>query len=85
MLSNKESAFLDKNKDFILFLSELEDRGVDVWGFANLTKELVDLLDYSKEQSIDLVALLNFIVEQRAAESAENNYLVLTSSNQRPG
>jgi len=71
MLSNEERAFLDKNKDLVLILSELKERGVDVWGFISLTKELVDLLDYSKEQNIDLVAMFNFIVEQQAAQSAE--------------
>lgn len=72
MLTNKQRVWIDKNKDVILFLAELQERGVDVWGFVDLTKELVDLLDYSKEKNIDLVALLNFIVEQQGAESADN-------------
>jgi len=72
MLSNKERAWIDKNKDFILLLAELQEKGFDIWGFMDLTKELIDLLDYSKEKNIDLVDLLDFLVKQRGTQSADN-------------
>ena len=68
MLSNKERCWIDKHKKFILFLAELEEKGVDVWAMMDITENLIKLHDRSKQANFDLVALTTFIVEQRSAE-----------------
>lgn len=71
MLTNKERAWINKNKDFILLMADLQERGVDVKTMFDVTMDLVKLHDRSKQANFDLVALTNLIVEQRSAESAE--------------
>ena len=71
MLSNKERAWIDKHKKFILFMSELQERGVDVEAMVDITENLIKLHDRSKQANFNLVALTTFIVEQRDAQGAE--------------
>jgi len=72
MLTNKERAWLDRNRELILKLADLQERGVDVETMFDVTMDLIKLHDRSKKANFDLAALATFIVEQRSAESAEN-------------
>ena len=72
MLTNKERVWIDKNKDFILLLADLQEKGFDIWEFMNLTKELRDLYTYSQEKGFDLVGLLDFLTKQRNAQRPDN-------------
>ena len=76
MLNNKERVWIDKNKDFILLLADLQEKGFDIWEFMNLTKELRDLYTYSLEKGFDLMGLLDFLSKQisdrRNTQTADN-------------
>ena len=72
MLTNKERAWLDRNRELILKLADLQERGVDVETMFDVMMDLIKLHDRSKQANFDLVALTTFIVEQRAAQSTDN-------------
>ena len=72
MLTNKERAWLDKNRGLLNKMARLEESGVDVWEMFNVTEELIKLHDRSKKANFDLLALTTFIVGERSAESADN-------------
>ena len=71
MLTNKERAWLNRNRELILKLADLQERGVDVEAMFDVTMDLIKLHDRSKQANFDLVALTTFIVEERSAQSAE--------------
>ncbi len=71
MLTNKERALLDENRDLLNFIARLEEKGVDVRAMVDITEDLIKLHDRSKQAKFNLVALTTFIVEQRGAQSAE--------------
>ena len=72
MLSNEERAWLNKNRDLINKMARLDEKGVDVAEMVDITLDLIKLHDRSKRANFDLVALTTFIVEERSAQSAEN-------------
>jgi len=71
MLSNEERTWIDENWNLIKFLAEIEEKGVDIWAFVDITETLVQLLRKGKDAKVDIVPLLSFIVEQQSAESVE--------------
>jgi len=71
MLTNKERAWINKNKDIILLMSNIQKKGVDVEAIFDTITDLIKLHDRSKKANFDLVALTGFVVEQRSAEGLE--------------
>jgi len=72
MLTNQDRAFLDNNWSFLNKIARLEKKGVDVGAMVDIAGEIIKLHDRSQQANFDLLALTTFIVEQRSAESADN-------------
>ena len=67
MLTNKQRAWIDQNRDFTLKLADLQEKGIDVKVMLDVTSELIKLHDRSKQANFDLLALTTFIVNERSA------------------
>jgi len=80
MLTNKQRAWLHKNRDFINFLAWLNERSVDVRELVSVTETLINLNDRSKQANFDLLRLTAFVVEQRT-QSAEVGRLYVAEGN----
>ena len=76
MLTNKDRAWLNKNRGLINKMARLKEKGIDVEAIFDVTQELIKLHDRSKQANFNLVALTTFIVEQRSAEVQRSHVVV---------
>lgn len=71
-MTDKDRAWLNKNRNLINKMARLEESGVDVWEMFNVMQELIKLHDRSKQANFDLLALTTFIVGERSAQRPDN-------------
>ena len=72
MHGNTINAFLRKYEDTIDKLVELEEGGVNIRDFLNITMDIVNLLDRYKQTDTEIATLLNIIIECQGDEGADN-------------